>query len=368
MTGTPILRLGEAATAPETPQATRMPDLLLAAEPGWLRPGGPFPARGLLLRLRATDEDEATLEDACRTLAEGGLLDLEVVLPEGTDCGSTLDALALRLARMGLFPRHVAALPEAQLHGRPGGGPSLQACAEAVAAAFPEARVGIGALTNFAGDRVPSAEAPGHYVTLGASAVGPGAGEAAVLEALEVLPQVFADARSAAGARALRLGLVSIGLRPPPGDRANGIDPRQKGLIAAAYAVAACAAAAGAGAEAVALAAPAGPFGLVGSDGEARPLFHALASLHAALDRVVEVDPVPGLRGLAWDEGAVLANATLAPVALVPPFAIGAILGVAEMEAARDPLWAARATKPLPEEVVLGSCEVLLAGAPPQSL
>ncbi|TNC51949.1 hypothetical protein FHG66_03845 [Rubellimicrobium rubrum] len=367
MTDGPVLRLGDAAPDAE-PASARMPDLLLAAEAGWLRPEGPFPARGLLLRLRSTDEDDATLQEACRSLAHGGMLDLEVVLPEEAECGPGLDALALRLARMGLFPRHVAALPEPQLGGVIPQEPTPQACTEAVAAAFPEAQVGLGVLTSFAGDRRPTAEAPGHYVTLGASAVGPGAADAAVLEALEVLPQVFADARAAAGTRALRLGLVSMALRPWPGSRSHGTDPRQKGLLAAAYAVAACAAAAKAGAEAVALAAPAGPFGIVGDSGEARLLLHVHAGLHAAADRVVRVDPVPGLRGIAWEGGAVLANASLVPVTVPAPFATGAHLSADALEAARNPDWLSLAAGPLPGEVTLGPCEVLFAGEAAQSL
>ncbi|WP_210527200.1 hypothetical protein [Rubellimicrobium arenae] len=385
------IRLGDAApqdasAVPVSEMQVRMPDVLLAAEAGWMAPDLPFPARGLLLRLRAGQEEDATLEEAARTLARGGLLDLEVVLPEGTEPGAAMDALALRLARAGLFPRHVIALPEAFLKSyQPDaewpGGPSPEACAEAVSHAFPEARVGLGMLTNFTElNRRPGVDSVGHYVTHGTSAIVHAADDASVLETLEALPQVFADARRIAGARGLRLGLVSIGMRSNPygaglSPNPNGTrrtmtsqDPRQKGLLAAAYAVAACAAAAQAGAEAVALAAPVGPFGILGSQGEARPIFHALAALNGVAERVVRVDPVAGLRGVAWESGAILANAGLSPVTAPAPFPVGTILSPATAEAARDPGWLAGAAGPLPESLMLGPCEVLFAGDAAQSL
>ncbi|MBP1807380.1 hypothetical protein [Rubellimicrobium aerolatum] len=386
MTQRIAIRLGDAAPesvvagGPAGAVAARMPDILLAAEPGWLRPGGPFPARGLLLRLRAGEEDDATLRAACGTLALGGALDIEALLPVEAEPGPALEALALRLARAGLFPRHVVALPEGFLKGRQPAaarpeGPGPEDCAAAAQAAFPEARIGLALLADAAEPNRPGAGEVGHYVTHGSSAIAHAADDASVLESLEALPQVFADARAIAGGRGLRLGLVSIGMRSNPygaGLRPNpqGVrrtmtdrDPRQDGLMAAAYAVAACAAAARAGAEAVALAAPDGPFGLLDRDGRARPILQAVAALNAAAERVVHVDPVPGLHGLSWEEGAILANATLDPATVPAPFPTGAILGPATIEAARDPAWLSGAAGPLPDRVTLGPCEVLLAGS-----
>ncbi len=372
------IRLGD--TAPDQGGLARVPDMLLAAEPGWLSPGAPFPARGLLLRLRAGQEDDATLAAAAETLAGCGQLDLEAVLPEGIEPGAALDTLALRLARAGLFPRHVAVLPEALPSGEDAGFSDLgpRACAAAVAAAFPEARVGLGMLSNFAEPELRSgATAEGDYVTHGASVVSQAAEDEDVLEALAALPQVFADARRAAEGRALRLGLVSVGVRSTVAGSgegaalrrgASGPAPRQKDLMAAAYAIAACASAAQAGAEAVALAAPAGPFGLVGADGAARPILHAVAAIHGAEGRLVRIDPVPGLRGLAWEHGAILANAGLSPVTVSAPFPRGAVLSAATLEAARDPVWLSEAVLDLLDQVTLGPCDCLFAGeaAPPR--
>lgn len=369
-----------AAAAP--PSGVPMPEVLLAAEPGWLAPGMPFPAAGLLLRLRAGEEaGEATLEEVTATLSGGGLLDLEVVLPEGVEPGEALDAMGRRLALRGLHPRHVIALPETFLRSyqptdaRPGE-PGPEACAVAARRAFPEARIGWGMLTLFTElNRHPGAGDVGDYVTHGSSAIVHAADDASVLETLEALPQVFADARTIAGARALRLGLVSIGMRSNPygaglaGNPGLGRrtmtdrDPRQRGLLGAAYAIGAAAAAAAAGAEALALAAPAGPFGILEADGAARPILHAMAALHGALGQEVRVDPVEGLRGLAWDRGAILANAALAPVTVPAPFPEGAILSPATAGVARDPAWLRSATEPLMEQVTLGPCECLFAGA-----
>lgn len=386
------ITLGDAEEAPveatgsEGPVEARMPDLLLAAEPGWLRPGGPFPASGLLLRLRADSPEDATLSEVAETLAQGGTLDIEAVVPAEADPAEALDALARRLAQAGLHPRHVIALPEAYLKsyqpdGTWPGEPSPETCAEAATQAFPEARIGLGMLTNFTElNRRPVPEGLGQYVTHGSSAIVHAADDASVLETLEALPQVFADARHIAGARALRLGLVSIGMRSNPYGAAlaanpdygrrtmTAQDPRQKGLLAAAYAIAAASAAARAGAEAMALASPAGPFGITGSEGDARPILHALVALHALLGRAVHVDPVPGLHGFGWETGAVLANATLDPVTVPAPFPTGAILSPATAQAARDPNWQASATGPLPEQVTLGPCDCLFAGDAAQSL
>jgi hypothetical protein len=145
-------------------------------------------------------------------------------------------------------------------------------------------------------------------------------------------------------------------------------DPRQKGLLAATYAIAAASAAARAGAEALALAAPAGPFGVLEDEGGARPIFHALAALHGLAGRAVHVDPVPGLLGVGWEGGAVLANPSLSPVTIPAPFASGAVLSPATAGAARDPGWLSGAAALLPPEVVLGPCECLFAGEAAQSL
>jgi hypothetical protein len=316
----------------------------------------------------------------------GGTLDLEAVIPAGAAPDEALDGLARQLAVPGLHPRHVIALPEAYLKsyqpdGDWPGDPSPEACAEAAGRAFPEARIGLGMLTNFTElNRRPAPEGLGQYVTHGSSATVHAADDASVLETLEALPQVFADARRIAGARALRLGLVSIGMRTNPygaGLSANpgygrrtmtGQDPRQKGLLAAAYAIAAASAAARAGAEAVALAAPVGPFGVLGPDGEARPIFHALAALHALAGRAVHLDPAPGLWGVGWEGGAVLANASLSPVTIPAPFSTGAVLSPATAEAGRDPGWLSGAAAPLPPEVTLGPCDCLFAGEAAQSL
>jgi hypothetical protein len=215
----------------------------------------------------------------------------------------------------------------------------------------------------------------GDYLTHGTSAIVHAADDASVLETLEALPQVFADARRIAGSRSLRLGLVSIGMRSNPygaglsdnpdwGRRTmTARDPRQKGLLAAAYAVGAASAAAEAGAEALALAAPAGPFGIVEEDGSARPILHAVAALHAAAGQGVRVETRGALLGLSWDGGAILANASLASVTVPVPFPTGALLGATNAMAARDPAWLRHAAGPLPEVVALGPCEVLFAGA-----
>jgi len=101
------------------------------------------------------------------------------------------------------------------------------------------------------------------------------ADDRSVVESLAGLGEVFASARALAGDRDYHLGLVSIGLRSNPhglGVAPNprqvrlataGIDPRQRGLFGAAWAVGAIAATQGHRVCSAALAAPVGPLGIV---------------------------------------------------------------------------------------------------------
>jgi hypothetical protein len=96
-----------------------------------------------------------------------------------------------------------------------------------------------------------------------------------VIESLEGLSHVFASARGLADGREYSLGLVSIGMRSNPYGTAPGhnagqvrmpmaqIDPRHRGLFAAAWAVGVVAATAGHTIASLALAAPVGPFGMM---------------------------------------------------------------------------------------------------------
>jgi hypothetical protein len=168
-------------------------------------------------------------------------------------------------------------------------------------AAFPEAEVGGGMLTNFTEfNRCrPDADAI-DFATFGTTAIVHAADDRSVLETLEALGDVFATARTIAATRPLRLGLMSIGMRSNPygaavAENPGGArvamaraDPRQRAPFGAAFAVAVAAAAARGGVAAYAPAMTGGPLGM-GEDGQLWPIYHVVASLAALAGEPVEV-------------------------------------------------------------------------------
>ena len=303
----------------------RMPEVLLAVEPGWL-PEGAVPGNGALMRWGAGGGWTPGALSRLRGALAGRPLDLEAVVPDGAAPGPVLRAVAEALAAAGLVPRHVIALPEPYLRShQPGGpwppGPTPEDALAAARDAFPAARIGAGMLTNFTelNRRPPEG---GAYVTHGNAAIVHAADDESVLETLEALPDVLASARAIAGERGLRLGLTAIAMRSnpygaglapnPSGARITmtDADPRQGTPFAAAYAVAVCALAARAGAEAVTLAAAAGPLGA-----EGRPVGEAVAALAALAGREARIEGAPPgpLRIEAGDRAIVLDAADAPP-------------------------------------------------------
>ncbi len=284
-----------------------VPQILFALEPDWL----PEPENsaddvlslpaGFLLRF---DEDNAWLDEQLRWLADvmkgtAQYCDVEIVVPGYADRHLYLQALAQRLTGFGITPRHVLALPDTWLVSHQPSGPwpegnTPEDCVHAARFAFADSRIGIGMLTNFTElNRYPPESDLGAYVTHGTTAIVHAADDLSVLETLEALPQIFASALTLGQARGYRLGLVSIGMRSNPygvevarnsDDQRVPMamrDPRQTGLLGAAFAVAAIVSAAQVGCEAMAVGAPAGPFALNNSlEPKAYyPLFHAISAV-----------------------------------------------------------------------------------------
>lgn len=295
----------------------RMPEILLAVEPGWQ---GSVPAGCTRLgRFGRADWSE----DELRQLGDAPF-DAEFVIPADEDPQQFLDRWAQRMKGTGLQPQHVIALPEAYLKSyQPDGnwptGPTPADCMAAARSVFPAARIGAGMLTNFTEfNRCPPAEGEGDYITHGNSAIVHAADDVSVLQTLEGLSAIFRSARAIGGNRPYRLGLVSIAMRsnpygaelqPNPGHEVRTMtdtDPRQATKFAATYAIAATALAAAAGAEAICLAAPAGPFSLQGS---MEPAIAALAVL-SGQDVLISEDA--GRFTIEAEGTVVMANATSA--------------------------------------------------------
>ena len=246
-------------------------------------------------------------------------VDLEIVIPKDQQVDECLVKIAEVCSQSSIHPAHVIALPEAYLRSyQPDGpwpdGPTPREAAVAVRRRFPGVRIGGGMLTNFTElNRCRPDMAVCDYLTHGTTAIVHAADDWSVVESLKGLSDVFASARLLAGRGDYRLGLVSVGMRcnpyaldvVPNPDQIRlpmaEIDPRQRGLFAAAWAVGAVAATERHGVASMALATPVGPFGIVyrraawpqpiydGWGGAAvYPLFHVVRALSqmAALPRL----------------------------------------------------------------------------------
>jgi hypothetical protein len=204
---------------------------------------------------------------------------MEIIVPDAGDTEAHLRRVATALASQGVTPRHVMVLPEAYLKSyQPQGkwpeGVTPMDAARAARKVFPDARIGVGMLTNFTElNRCRPEPGVGDYLTFSTTAIVHAADDRSVLETLETLPQILKSAGQIAPGLPIRLGLVSIGMRtnpygadvaPNPERICKAMaqdDPRHTTAFGAAYAEAALAIARQAGCEAIALSSVGGPFG-----------------------------------------------------------------------------------------------------------
>lgn len=342
---------GDPVARPDSWHPGRFPEVMVVAEEGWV-PGPGHPAHEVgvgtvVIRLgaRATGA-EAWVGDAARA-ATG--VDLEVVIPDGADPDAHLAGVAASVAAHGIAVRHVFALPEAYLRSyQPTGqwptGTSPEDAARAASRAFPQARIGVGMLTNFTEVNRSRPAPVGDYVTHSTTAIVHAADDRSVFETLETLPRILADdasfARGVDGtlSRTVRIGLAAIGSRgnafgggeaPNPGRVRKAMalnDPRQVGLIAAAYAIGVASAMVEGRAEAYAASSLAGPFGVATAD-DRYPVLFAVQALRRFSGRpMVRLVPLPeGAYGVAVQGDApdtvraAIANATDADVVVTLP-------------------------------------------------
>lgn len=302
---------------------TTAPEILLAAEPGWLEGACPPGVRLLARFAEATkwsDRDFAAL-------AAKGPVDAEIVLPqEPVVAEGALARLSARLADAGVAVERIVGLPEAYLKRLFPDAPmpdglDLAAASKLSARAFPFARAGAGVLTHFTElNRCQPPTGIGEYITHGNTAILHAADDLSVVETLEGLLHVMSAARTIAGKREYRLGLVAIGMRSnphgagltpnPDGDKIpmTRNDPRQPTSFAAAYAVAAATLAAQSGAQAICLGAPSGPFGIADDNGVLFPIGHAASALAALSGPGVSASSFDGVFRLSRDDVTVTAN------------------------------------------------------------
>ena len=192
--------------------------------------------------------------------------------------------------------------------------------------AFPAARLGGGMFSYFT---ELNRKRPPHelldFVSFTTSALVHAGDDRSVAESLEALPHITRSVRSFIGGRPYAVGPSAIGMRdnpygeapmPNPGNIRQAMsrnDPRQRGLLAAAWNLACYAHFAYGGAEAIALGGVVGPFGIAHAPmpfpqpwyderGGLYPVFHivrGLASLAGAVLLEVEISAPRNLQAIA---------------------------------------------------------------------
>ncbi len=308
-----------ARVARAAPATSRLPQVLLAHEAGLSSVAALATFPGLPVQLRL--DGQTPRADLGAVAKMSPPLTLEIVFDDLPD----LDRQIARAIAAGLHPVRVAALPRAFLKSYqpdalwPTGAQPADAIAP-LRAAFPDAAVGGGSLTNFTElNRCRPDPGSVDFVTFGNTAIVHAADDVSVWQTLEALPDIFATAEAIAAGKPLHLGLFSIGMRCNPyGDQTapnpDGLrlpmamdDPRQSTDFAAAYAVAVLAAAARAGVKSLALAMPDGPVGAQGA------LADVIRAAHALAGREVIITDTGGLVLIRAGDAALVANCTTEP-------------------------------------------------------
>ncbi len=349
-----LARVTDSASAASPRRSAVVPQVALAAEPGLTtRYDVPGPVLPLLLRLW-TDAVGKVLGPGFAN----GPLTLELVLPQGADPAPTLRAVARTVEAAGIRPERIVVLPESYLEShQPDGpwpeGPTPADVAPIAQAAFSWAAIGGGSLTHFTEfNRCPPP--PGiAFATFGNSAIVHAADDLSVIETIEALPAIFDTARAHVPAKALHLGLFSIGMRSNPYGAdviANPLaqclpmarnDPRQTTCFAAAYAVGVLAAAAESGVDSLALAMTDGPLGCLDNQG-ALPIYHVIRQASGWAGQPARISRSPdGLLTLETSRGALVAHLGDAEVTMTPAGRWRRLSSDA-VATARDPLWTER--------------------------
>ena len=233
---------------------------------------------------------------------------LEIILPAKKPADEEVAAIARDLSTGGLQPD---AIIITQMHDlksfqpntpRPWG-PTYEEMAKAVRAAFPGVPLGGGMLPFFTElNRKPVPKGLFDFVTHSVCPIVHAPDDVSVMETLESIPSIIASTRHMIGKTPYHLGPSSIPCRDNPYGAAvapnpdnsrvclSDIDPRQRGLFAAAWYVGLVAAAARGGIDAMALGSFTGNQGVIASD-TVYPAYHAAAGL-ASASRARRLDAV----------------------------------------------------------------------------
>lgn len=237
---------------------------------------------------------------------------LEIVLPAKEPAEKEVASIAAALGEGGLKPDAVVITQMHDLKSfqpntpRPWG-PSYEEMAAAARQAFPGTRLGGGMLAFFTElNRKRPPQAVFDFITHSVCPIVHAADDISVMETLESLPWIFTSTRAIIGKSPYHIGPSGIPCRDNPYGAAvaanphNGrvclsdMDPRQRGMFAAAWNLGLVAAAARGAIDSVALGAVTGPQGVIyrkadylqpwfdGSGASVYPAYHVLAGLAAA--------------------------------------------------------------------------------------
>lgn len=314
-------------------QAGRMPRLGLAVAPADIADA--LARTDLVRRIRPdhlvghvdlrSDPAAALVRDYGTLAADvGARLVLECVLPcldpEGNPTADELtlrrdvERLAALVSEAGITPDMLVAVPACDLKSTLPGSvfppcPPQAEIARLLRAAFPGVPLGGGMVTYFTElNRKRPPEGTFDFITHTTSPLVHAGDDLSVMESLQALPSIMKSARALAYGRPYRIGPTAIGMRMNPygaktADNPNGgrvamafVDPRQRGLLAAAWAAGYAARALAHGVEALCLDAPTGAFGAIytrqswpqpwfdepANGARVYPVFHVLAALGAA--------------------------------------------------------------------------------------
>ncbi len=301
---------------------------------------------------------------------------LEAVIVNVDDAGAAAEVAALGdiAARLGDPFRTVLVSPAPDLKCTlPGSdwppAPDALRLYAATRSAFPDARIGGGMFSFFTelNRKRPPVEAL-DIVTFTTAAIFHAGDDRSMMETLECLPHIVKTVPAIAKGLPYTVGPSAIGLRDNPYGEApmdnpdnirqavNYNDPRQRGVIGAAWNLGYFATFAIGGAEAVALGGAVGPFGAISvpmpypqpwfeGEGELYPVWHVLRGMARLRDgplRAVSASVPGAVRGFAAEtaQGVELwlCNTSPAPVTLRLPerFSVAAVLDAESFVAAAE--------------------------------
>lgn len=331
------------------------------------------------LSVRVSDADEVgQWAEQVKEMARP--IDLEVILNNDLDeATQQLDAIRLALTSSHLSPDHILAVPEDYLksHQPDGQWPTGLTPQEAVGLArkvFPKSKIGGGVLTNFTEyNRCRPDAGSCDFVSHSSTAIVHAADDRSVFQTLEAQPEVYASTRKLSPETEYRLGLVSIAMRSNPYGQAPienpsqvrlemvQADPRQRGLLAAAWMVGAVAATSDFGISGIALAAAGGPLGLLhqirdwpqplydeDEDRYLYPAYHVFKRIAELTgEQRCQVQVPPGVHAVLCENGeGLVSNGTAQSTEVELPGPVNVrMLDTASFEqATKDPYWLATAS------------------------